>query len=298
MNKKICSQLGELFQNSQQILPKPDEPFDGVLSSEIVNNILSLQNIPITQLQIILLSVAASYHISPISNYAVGAIVLGQSGKIYFGSNIEFVHTGLQFTIHAEQCAIINATQHMEKGIKSITVNAPPCGFCRQFINEIKGAEDIEFIVAGNKPKKFKSYLPDAFSGKDLSVDVDILNSSLLNYQFVDQNVDDNELFGAALAAANRSYSPYSRSVSGVAFRMSNDKIIAGSYHESAAFNPTVTAIQSAIIRARLDGFLLKDIRDVVFLQNSNNCCDYSRITTEILNSITPDAMLTIGLIY
>lgn len=296
MNETIKRQFYELFPNAKELLLKDLDLFNGVLTSDIVNQILDLQNLHISELQVKLLPIAASYHISPISKFAVGAVVLGKSGDLYLGSNIEFTNTGLQFTIHAEQCAIVTAAQHREKAIKSIAVNVPPCGFCRQFINEIDGAETLEMIIAGSIPKPFQYYLPESFSGRDMGIKTGLLKRSVLNYCLADKEIK-SELFDAALAAANLSYSPYSRYVAGIAFRTSSNRIISGSYFESAAYNPTITPIQSAIVKARLSGESLSGIQDVVFLQTNNEFCDYRKITLEILDTIAPDSILTMGLI-
>ena len=135
MDNQIHQQIHELFPKTREIQPDQINSLSGGLKSDIVQLILNLEALSLNELQIKLLPIAAQYHVSPISDYAVGAVILGQSGNIYFGPNMEFENTALHFTIHAEQCAVVNTAQHLEKGIVSIAVNAPPCGFCRQFVN-------------------------------------------------------------------------------------------------------------------------------------------------------------------
>ncbi|MEF3279364.1 MAG: cytidine deaminase [Elusimicrobiota bacterium] len=74
---------------------------------------------------------------SPYSRYPVGASVVGGSGKIYTGTNIENASFGL--SICAERVAIFKAIANGEKSIKDICVvarSATPCGACRQVILE------------------------------------------------------------------------------------------------------------------------------------------------------------------
>ncbi|KAJ0090966.1 hypothetical protein Patl1_13449 [Pistacia atlantica] len=44
----------------------------------------------------------------PISNYHVGAVGLGSSGRIFFGGNIEFPGLPLHHSVHAEQFLVTN----------------------------------------------------------------------------------------------------------------------------------------------------------------------------------------------
>ncbi|MEW6013408.1 MAG: cytidine deaminase [Elusimicrobiota bacterium] len=74
---------------------------------------------------------------SPYSRYPVGASVVGSSGKIYTGTNIENASFGL--SICAERVAIFKAISNGEKQIKDVCVvakSATPCGACRQVILE------------------------------------------------------------------------------------------------------------------------------------------------------------------
>ena len=60
--------------------------------------------------------------------------------------------------------------------------------------------------------------------------------------------------FQAAIAAANRSHMPYSKSPSGVALECKDGRIFSGSYAENAAFNPTLPPLQGALILLNLKG--------------------------------------------
>lgn len=71
------------------------------------------------------------------SRFPVGAAVLGASGAVYPGCNIE--SPTLIHNVCAERAAIFNAISHGEKLIEAVcTVSrtALPCGSCRQAILE------------------------------------------------------------------------------------------------------------------------------------------------------------------
>ncbi|XNM78622.1 hypothetical protein ACLK19_14305 [Escherichia coli] len=58
-----------------------------------------------------------------------------------------------------------------------------------------------------------------------------------------------------AIAAADRSHMPYSKSPSGVALECKDGRIFSGSYAENAAFNPTLPPLQGALILLNLKGY-------------------------------------------
>ncbi len=89
---------------------------------------------------------AQKHSYSPYSRYPVGAAVLGESGRIYTGCNVENASFGLSMC--AERIAIFKAISAGEKKIRDICVvakSATPCGACRQVILEFasKGANVI-----------------------------------------------------------------------------------------------------------------------------------------------------------
>ena len=95
---------------------------------------------------------------APYSDFSVGAAVLGASGKIYQGVNLENASYGL--TICAERNAIACAVANGERNITAIAVAADteqpilPCGACRQVMAEFT----IPIIYLANLLKKLKNY--------------------------------------------------------------------------------------------------------------------------------------------
>lgn len=73
-----------------------------------------------------------SYH--PYSGFSVGAALLGKSGKVYPGTNIENASFGA--TCCAERVALFGAIAAGEREFSAIAVTAMPCGICRQALSE------------------------------------------------------------------------------------------------------------------------------------------------------------------
>lgn len=77
---------------------------------------------------------------SPYSRFAVGAALLGSSGRVYHGCNVENASFGL--TCCAERTAVFKAVSEGERTFVAIAVTAraghgaPPCGACRQVLAE------------------------------------------------------------------------------------------------------------------------------------------------------------------
>ena len=111
---------------------------------------------------------------APYSKFRVGAALLGKSGRIYTGCNVENASYGL--TICAERTAIVKAVSEGERQFEAIAVVTdvekltPPCGACRQFISEFCG--DIPVILANLTGKvereSSRQLLPRAFDSSFL----------------------------------------------------------------------------------------------------------------------------------
>jgi cytidine deaminase len=85
---------------------------------------------------------------APYSNYAVGAALLTESGKIYDGVNVE--NAAYPDSICAERVAVFKAVSEGElrfTAIAVVTVNGgSPCGSCRQVLSEF-GLDTVVIIA-------------------------------------------------------------------------------------------------------------------------------------------------------
>ena len=198
---------------------------------------------------IALLPQAAALARPPISNFKVGAIARGASGKLYFGTNVEFAGEALSFTVHAEQSAVVNAWMNGETGIDLVATSAAPCGYCRQFLNELTTAGEL-IIQVPNGSFTLGELLPNAFGPRDLGIEGGLLQRD--NHGLTIGTED--ELVRKALVAANMSYAPYSKSYAGVALRTTDGFVVTGAYAENAAFNPSMSPLEVALSQLNLAG--------------------------------------------
>lgn len=75
---------------------------------------------------------------APYSGYSVGAALLGASGRIYTGCNVE--NAVYSETICAERTAVVKAVSEGERDFVAVAVvtrdGGSPCGACRQVLCE------------------------------------------------------------------------------------------------------------------------------------------------------------------
>lgn len=93
---------------------------------------------------------------APYSHFKVGAALLGRSGKVYTGCNIE--NASFSPTICAERAALSQAVSGGEREFEAIaivgsledrknTLPTSPCGVCRQALFEF-GGNSLRVILA------------------------------------------------------------------------------------------------------------------------------------------------------
>lgn len=88
---------------------------------------------------------------APYSGFPVGAALLGRSGRVYTGCNVE--NASYPLTCCAERSALFKAVSDGERDFEAIAVvtdtGAMPCGACRQVLREFGGPDgDLRVIVA------------------------------------------------------------------------------------------------------------------------------------------------------
>ncbi|KAK8545238.1 hypothetical protein V6N13_066527 [Hibiscus sabdariffa] len=246
-----------------------------VIESSEVEQMVKQSGQTVLQLLPSLVKSAQALARPPISKYHVGAVGIGSSGRIFFGVNLEFPGVPLNHSVHAEQFLITNLSLNAEPILKFLAVSAAPCGHCRQFLQELRAAADVNILITASKDGKenkmndncndrelqftpLSHFLPDRFGPDDLlekdvplllephrnglSFCSDVCNGEINGY------TEDGELKYAALEAANTSHAPYSGCPSGVALVDAEGKIYKGSYMESAAYNPSLPPTQAALV--------------------------------------------------
>jgi cytidine deaminase len=115
---------------------------------------------------------------APYSGFRVGAALVGKSGKIYKGCNVE--NAAYSPTNCAERTAIFKAVSEGEREFTAIAIVGgmgetiadfcAPCGVCRQVLAEFCGPDFRVVLGTPDNPQAFafKDILPYGFGKKDL----------------------------------------------------------------------------------------------------------------------------------
>jgi len=266
MQQKIQQALADSPLSNAILSALEEQEWKGFLPAEKVRSICDEFKLTPVQLGLALLPVAACYSHTPISEFHVGAIAIGESGDFYFGANQEFQGSSIAQTIHAEQSAISHAWLRNEPRVTDIVVNYTPCGHCRQFMNEL-------------------------YQAQDLGVDLLLLNKEEQGFTLT----TEDEVANKAILGANRAHSPYSKSPHGVGILFKNGEMICGRYAENAAFNPSLPAMQTAINFAYLNQLDVSKIERVVFAEKPLRL-SHRKMAEQLLKSLCKVKMEYISL--
>ena len=110
---------------------------------------------------------------APYSKFQVGAALLGKSGSLYAGTNVENASYGL--TNCAERTAVFCAVTEGERDFEAMAIASPggvaPCGACRQVMYEF-APNLILFLIDANQHDRvievsLAALLPDPFTSSD-----------------------------------------------------------------------------------------------------------------------------------
>lgn len=252
-----------------------------------------------------LVSVAALFAYTPVSEFNVGVVVCTASGDLFFGANGEYSGGAACFSLHGEQCAIANGLcsaletyKPVQVVFTTLSVNALPCGHCRQLLSEQQQVQGspieirlVDSATLGVTVNPLDALLPEPFGPTDLGIKSFTLEGTLVP----PPEAADNSIASAACealgAAARISRAPYSGAYAGIAVELGicGGPIFVGPYIENAAYNPTTSPLIIALMRARFAGHSFSEVSKCVLMEVPGK---FSVVdTTQVqLKLLAPDA--------
>ncbi|MFC2046128.1 cytidine deaminase [Chloroflexota bacterium] len=112
---------------------------------------------------------------APYSAFPVGAALLGKSGRVFTGCNVE--NASYSLGTCAERAALFKAVSEGEREFEAIAVvsstGATPCGACRQVLSEFGGPAGALRVVVADAASSVRSFtiaglLPEGFTPDQL----------------------------------------------------------------------------------------------------------------------------------
>ncbi|WP_246029089.1 cytidine deaminase [Parashewanella tropica] len=264
------------------LLPIINERFTGHITAKQIKHLQTVSGLPANTLIFSMLPIAEIFSQTPISNFKVGAIVKGISGDIYMGANFEFSKASLSQSIHAEQSAISHAWMLGENQITDVFLNYPPCGHCRQFINEMANGSNVLFHLPEQKVNPLSYYLPDAFSPSHLGITMPLFSSEAVKLKI--ENKDP--LIAETTLQACKSYAPYTGCHAAVSLELHDDKVIYGRYIENVAFNPSLPPMQVALCGLKRMNKDFSEIKRAVLVESSAGKISLANVSINALHDV------------
>jgi len=233
---------------------------------------------------------------APISNFLVGSSAIAPSGNVYCGVNLEFPGLGLANSVHAEQFLWSLMIHSGERGVRAMAVNQAPCGHCRQFMKEYRDCDQVEIdVLSLDVRSRLPELLPHSFGPKDLGVTDGCMFGSHARKHYGYELDTSYSLAKKALVAMNTlSWAPYTKSHSAVAIKMLDDSVYCGAYLESAAYNPSLPPVQSAIVQLVANHQSYDHIREVVLVERGNAPVSQELATRSVIRSINKEALVAV----
>lgn len=256
--------------------------------------------IDLEQLMTRLLPLAKIYAVAPVSDFSVGAVAMAGAGNsddptnLFLGANIEFRHQPLNQTIHAEQSAALHAWHQGAQYLRAIATSEAPCGYCRQFLYEFEKNSDLMVITPDGKNTGYRktalsNLLPQAFGPSNLDNPSGLMAPAKADRIFRLQADIKDRTVAEALTAAEKSYAPYTRNFAGCGLLASTGEIFKGRCVESAAFNPSLTALHCAILCLNMAPFEAKRSVQRVVLVEKPTRVSQRRAAELLLESWAPE---------
>lgn len=243
------------------------------------------------ELALLALPVAGAMARPPISGYRVAAIgIEGESGDLVLGANLEFPGSDLTSTIHAEGFVALRVRRR-GRTLDTLAVRtARPCAHCRQTLAESAAAGGLTLVDTLGHTVTLDDLYPWPFQPNALGVEGDAPSRITWPDLALDAAVGPPDVATALLDAGTHAHAPYSGVPSAVVLRAGDGRLVAAGCVESVAFNPSVSALQAALVElvaARID---LSEISEGWLACTDGGAVDPEPGFRALLHAVAPDA--------
>ncbi len=279
----------------------PSDPVDGsVVPSAAAGDIVARHGLDSSmELALLALPVARAKARPPISGYRVAAVgIEAGSGDLVLGANLEFPGTDLGTTVHAEGFVSLRARRRGRALDVLALTEAHPCAHCRQTLIESAGADGLRLIDPLGHVLGLADLYPWAFAPSALGVPPD--HPATVRRPAIRLGAGDGsepgsggvpaEIAHVLQHAGARAHAPYSNAPSAVALRLREGIVVGAGCVESVAFNPSIEAIQAALVEVAAVRAETGEIADGWLARTPGGSIDPAPRFRAVLQAVAPGA--------
>jgi cytidine deaminase len=247
------------------------------------------------EVALLALPVAGAMARPPISGYRVGAVGIEAGGDLVLGANLEFPGSDLGTTIHAEGFVALRVRRRAAT-LETLAVReAHPCAHCRQTLAESAAADDLAVIDPLGHELTLDELYPWPFRPAALGVAGDSADAMPWPDLALVTGDVPGDVADLLHEAGSRAHAPYSGAPSAVAVRLRDGDLLAAAAFESVAFNPSITAVQAAMVEVAAARASTGEIAEAWLARTANTQIDPAPAFRALLAAVAPSARLTIA---
>lgn len=238
----------------ERLVAAPPEPFGGsTVGADAATELIDRHGLrDARELALLALPVAEALSRPPISGYRVAAVGIEATGDLVLGANLEFPGAELGATIHAEGFVALRARRRGHRLATLAVREAHPCAHCRQTLAEAADADALAIVDLLGNVLSLDDLYPWSFRPAALGRGGDAPGAtpwpSLALIDTPGSRIVPPEVASDLLAAGSRAHAPYSGAPSAVVVRLDDGQLHSAACVESVAFNPSVSALQAALV--------------------------------------------------
>jgi cytidine deaminase len=282
----------------------PSDPVDGsVITSAVAADLVVRHGLASPwELALLALPVAGTMARPHISGYRVAAVgIEAGTGDLLLGANLEFPGTDLGMTIHAEGFVSLRARRRGRTLDVLAIPRAHPCAHCRQTLIESAGAGGLRLIDPLGYVLALDDLYPWAFGPSALGIAAD--DPAVVALPGLRLHPGGGapatgpgaegvpgDIAGVLEHAGARAHAPYSKAPSAVALRLRDGSVVGAGSVESVAFNPSIEAIQAALVEVAAVGAETGEIVDGWLARTPGGSIDPAPRFRAVLQAVAPGA--------
>jgi cytidine deaminase len=252
------------------------------------------------ELALLALPVAGAMARPPISGYRVAAVGVEAEGDLVLGANLEFPGADLGATIHAEGFVALRARRRGRRLATLAVRKAHPCAHCRQTLAEAADADQLTIVDLLGNELSLEDLYPWSFRPAALEHQGDTPGATpwpALSFAATGAALDEGipaDVAAELLAAGSRAHAPYSGAPSAVVLRLDDGRLRSAGCVESVAFNPSVTAMQAALVEVAAARADAAGITAAWLGRTDGGPVDPEAGFRALLRAVAPDAKATV----